>query len=58
MLKGKCQTISHPEYSKINHMETDMSGLFKMLQLKVKRNKKGLLVNTKTHSYQLEIEDV
>jgi len=39
-------------------METDMSGLFKMLQLKVKRNKKGLLVNTKTHSYQLEIEDV
>jgi hypothetical protein len=47
--------INHPEYRKINHMEEDMSGLFKMLGLKVKRNKIGLLVNTKTHSYQLEI---
>ena len=55
MLKRKCQMINHPEYRKINHMEEDMSGLFKVLGLKVKRNKIGLLVNTKTHSYQLEI---
>jgi len=36
-------------------MQQDMSGLFKVLGLKVKRNKTGLVVNTKTHSYQLEI---
>jgi len=47
--------ISHPEYRKVKYMEEDMSGLFKMLGLKVKRNKNGLLVNTNLHSYQLEI---
>ena len=36
-------------------MEEDMSGLFKVLGLKVKRNKNGLLVNTNLHSYQLEV---
>ena len=51
------KTVQHPEYTNINHMKQDMSGLFNMLGLKVKRNKRGLLVNTKTHSYQLEIRD-
>jgi hypothetical protein len=51
------KTVQHPEYTNINHMKQDMSGLFNMLGLKVKRNKRGLLVNTKTHSYQLEIGD-
>ena len=55
MLKIKCQMISHPEYRKVKYMEEDMSGLFKVLGLKVKRNKNGLLVNTNLHSYQLEI---
>ena len=49
------KTYKHPEYDNVNHMQQDMSGLFKMLGLKVKRNKTGLVVNTKTHSYQLEI---
>ena len=51
------KTVQHPEYTNINHMKQDMCGLFKVLGLKVKRNKRGLLVNTKTHSYQLEIRD-
>tara|TARA_R110001592_G_scaffold184752_1_gene428533 strand:+ start:437 stop:568 length:132 start_codon:yes stop_codon:yes gene_type:complete len=38
-------------------MERDMSGLFKVLRMKVNRYKRGLIVNTNTHSYQLEIED-
>jgi len=49
------KTYKHHEYDNVNHMQQDMSGLFKMLGLKVKRNKTGLVVNTKTHSYQLEI---
>ena len=49
------KTYKHPEYDNVNNMQEDMSGLFKMLGLKVKRNKTGLVVNTKTHSYQLEI---
>ena len=49
------KTYKHPEYDNVNHMQQDMSGLFNMLGLKVKRNKTGLVVNTKTHSYQLEI---
>jgi len=49
------RTFKHSEYDNVNHMQQDMSGLFKVLGLKVKRNKTGLVVNTKTHSYQLEI---
>jgi len=49
------KTVQHSEYDNVNHMQQDMSGLFNMLGLKVKRNKTGLVVNTKTHSYQLEI---
>ena len=49
------KTYKHPEYDNVNHMQQDMSGLFNMLGLKVKRNKTGLVVNTKTHIYQLEI---
>jgi hypothetical protein len=49
------KTVQHSEYDNVNHMQQDMSGLFKVLGLKVKRNKTGLVVNTKTHSYQLEI---
>ena len=49
------KTVQHSEYDNVNHMQEDMSGLFKVLGLKVKRNKTGLVVNTKTHSYQLEI---
>ncbi len=49
------KTFKHREYSSIDHMDQDMSGLFKVLQLKVKRNKRGLLVSTLTHSYQLEV---
>ena len=49
------KTFKHREYSSIDHMDQDMSGLFKVLQLKVKRIKRGLLVSTETHSYQLEV---
>ena len=49
------KTVQHSEYDNVNHMQEDMCGLFKVLGLKVKRNKTGLVVNTKTHSYQLEI---
>ena len=51
------KTFKHREYSSIDHMDQDMSGLFKVLQLKVKRNKRGLLVSTLTHSYQLEVDN-
>jgi len=51
------KTFKHREYSSIDHLEQDMSGLFKVLQLKVKRNKRGLLVSTETHSYQLEVDN-
>jgi len=51
------RTFKHPEYTDINTMKRDMSGLFKMLGMKVNRYKRGLIVNTNTHSYQLEIED-
>ena len=51
------KTVQHPEYTNINHMKQDMSGLFKMLGMKVKRYKRGLVVNTNTHSYQLEISN-
>ena len=55
MYRRISKTYKHPEYDNVNHMQQDMSGLFNMLGLKVKRNKTGLVVNTKTHSYQLEI---
>ena len=51
------RTFKHPEYIDVTIMKKDMSGLFKMLGMKVKRYKRGLIVNTNTHSYQLEIED-
>ena len=51
------RTFKHPEYTEISTMERDMSGLFKVLRMKVNRYKRGLIVNTNTHSYQLEIED-
>ena len=50
-------TFKHPEYTEISTMERDMSGLFKVLGMKVNRYKRGLIVNTKTHSYQLEINN-
>ena len=51
------RTFKHPEYTEISTMERDMSGLFKVLGMKVNRYKRGLIVNTKTHSYQLEINN-
>lgn len=49
--------FKHPEYTDISTMERDMSGLFKVLGMKVNRYKRGLIVNTNTHSYQLEINN-
>ena len=51
------RTFKHPEYTEISTMERDMSGLFKVLGMKVNRYKRGLILNTKTHSYQLEINN-
>ena len=49
--------FKHPEYTEISTMERDMSGLFKVLRMKVNRYKRGLILNTNTHSYQLEISN-
>ena len=49
--------FKHPEYTEISTMERDMSGLFKVLGMKVNRYKRGLILNTNTHSYQLEISN-
>ena len=49
--------FKHPDYTDVIIMKKDMSGLFKMLGMKVKRYKRGLVVNTNTHSYQLEINN-
>ena len=51
------RTFKHPEYTEISTMERDMSGLFKVLGMKVNRYKRGLILNSKTHSYQLEINN-
>ena len=49
--------FKHPEYTEISTMERDMSGLFKVVGMKVNRYKRGLIVKTNTHSYQLEISN-
>ena len=49
--------FKHPEYTEISTMEREMSGLFKVLGMKVNRYKRGLILNTNTHSYQLEISN-
>jgi len=50
-------TIRRPDYRDPKEMEQDLSCLYRMLGMKVNRNKTGLLVMTETHSYQLEVRN-
>tara|TARA_Y100001951_G_C11058577_1_gene139564 strand:+ start:243 stop:419 length:177 start_codon:yes stop_codon:yes gene_type:complete len=50
-------TIKRPDYRDPKEMEQDLSCLYRMLGMKVNRNKTGLLVMTETHSYQLEVRN-
>jgi len=51
-------TFKHPEYSDIETMLHDMSGLFNMFKMKVKRKGKGLrIISDNNKHYQLEIKN-
>ena len=51
------RTFKHPEYSDIDAMLQDMSGLFNMFRMKVKRKGKGLRIISGNKHYQLEIRN-